>query len=127
MSSGARSPSSAASPDGSFDSSAPPEPPSVTATLLVSCHDRTGLVAALSEFVFRNEGNILDADQHADRETGLFFMRLAWDLRGFRLERAEIARALAELAVPFELSWDITYSDERARVAIFVSRTPHCL
>ena len=36
------------------------------ATLLVSCRDRTGLVAALSEFVFENGGNILDADQHAE-------------------------------------------------------------
>jgi formyltetrahydrofolate deformylase len=111
-------------------SGAPPEtpaPPSVTATLLVSCRDRTGLVAALSEFVFRNEGNILDADQHADRETGLFFMRLVWDVGGFRLARAEIAQALAALAVQFELSWEITYSDQRARVAIFASRTPHCL
>jgi formyltetrahydrofolate deformylase len=107
--------------------SSSPSPPSVTATLLVSCRDRTGLVAALSEFVFRNEGNILDADQHADRETGLFFMRLVWDLGGFRLVRAEIASALATLAVEFELSWEITYSDERARVAIFASRTPHCL
>jgi formyltetrahydrofolate deformylase len=98
-----------------------------TATLLVSCRDRTGLVAALSEFVFRNEGNILDADQHADRETGLFFMRLVWDLRGFRLARPEIAAALAEMAGRFELGWEITYSDERARVAIFASRTPHCL
>lgn len=105
----------------------PPSPPSATATLLVSCHDRTGLVAALSEFVFRNEGNILDADQHADRETGLFFMRLVWDLRGFRLARPEIAAALAEMAGRFELGWEITYSDERARVAIFASRTPHCL
>jgi len=101
--------------------------PPTTATLLVSCRDRTGLVAALSEFVFRNEGNILDADQHADRETGLFFMRLVWDLRGFRLARPEIAAALAEMAGRFELGWEITYSDERARVAIFASRTPHCL
>ena len=53
----------------------PPTPP-VTATLLVSCGDRTGLVAALSEFVFEYGGNILDADQHAEVETGLFFMRL---------------------------------------------------
>ena len=52
----------------------------VTATLLVSCRDRTGLVAALSDFVFRNGGNILDADQHAEPESGLFFMRLVWDL-----------------------------------------------
>ncbi len=108
----------------------PPSSPSTsppTATLLVSCRDRTGLVAALSEFVFRNEGNILDADQHADRQTGLFFMRLVWDLRGFRLQRPEIAAALAEMAGRFELGWEITYSDVRARVAIFASRTPHCL
>ena len=57
----------------------------VTATLLVSCRDRTGLVAALSDFVFRNGGNILDADQHAEVETGLFFMRLVWDLGTFKL------------------------------------------
>ena len=68
--------------------------PPVTATLLVSCGDRTGLVAALSEFVFENGGNILDADQHAELETGLFFMRLVWDLDGFKLAGREIqARA----------------------------------
>src|SRR5258708_17921678 len=107
-------------------SSGTPSPP-VTATLLVSCRDRTGLVAALSEFVFRNDGNIVDADQHADRESGLFFMRLVWDLGGFRLTRSGIASALGELAARFDLEWEITYSDERARVAIFASRTPHCL
>ena len=64
-----------------------PAPP-VTATLLVSCRDRTGLVAALSEFVFEYGGNILDADQHAEVETGLFFMRLVWDLAAFKLARA---------------------------------------
>src|SRR6266700_2116818 len=102
-------------------------PPPVTATLLVSCRDRTGLVAALSDFVFRNEGNILDADQHAERETDLFFMRLCWDLAKFRLARVEIAAALADLALRFELTWEITYSDERTRVAIFASKIPHCL
>jgi formyltetrahydrofolate deformylase len=99
----------------------------VTATLLVSCRDRSGLVAALSDFVFRNGGNILDADQHSDRETGLFFMRLAWDMQSFRLDRAQIAGALAQLAGSFELRWEITYSDARPRVAVFASKIPHCL
>ena len=52
----------------------------VTATLLVNCRDRTGLVAALSNFVFNHGGNILDADQHAELDSGEFFMRLVWDL-----------------------------------------------
>jgi formyltetrahydrofolate deformylase len=100
---------------------------SLRATLLVSCRDRTGLVAALSDFVFRNGGNIIDADQHAELETGLFFMRLVWDLSGFRLDRAGIAAGLAELKQRFDLSFDLTYSDHRSRVAVFASRAPHCL
>ncbi|HEX3698871.1 MAG TPA: formyltetrahydrofolate deformylase [Polyangia bacterium] len=99
----------------------------VTATLLVSCRDRTGLVAALSDFVFRNDGNIIDADQHADRETGLFFMRLVWDLAEFRLPRAQLDGALAEIARRFDLTWALTFSDLRPRVAIFCSTLPHCL
>ena len=42
---------------------------SATATLLVTCKDRSGLVAALSDFVFRNGGNIFDLDQHTDEES----------------------------------------------------------
>jgi formyltetrahydrofolate deformylase len=108
----------------STDSSAPAPP---TATLLVSCRDRTGLVAALSEFVFKYGGNILDADQHAEIETGLFFMRLRWDLGGFKLSRAEIETAAREMAKRFDLTWELTYSDVRPRVAVFASKAPHCL
>jgi formyltetrahydrofolate deformylase len=108
----------------STDSSAPAP---ATATLLVSCRDRTGLVAALSEFVFKYGGNILDADQHAEIETGLFFMRLRWDLGGFKLSRAEIETAVRELAERFDLTWELSYSDVRPRVAVFASKAPHCL
>jgi formyltetrahydrofolate deformylase len=97
------------------------------ATLLVSCRDRTGLVAALSEFVFRNGGNIIDADQHAENETGLFFMRLVWDVGGFLLDRPQTARQLEDLGRRFDLSFELTYSDRRPRVAVFASKAPHCL
>jgi formyltetrahydrofolate deformylase len=107
-------------------SPAPGAPP-VIATLLVSCGDRTGLVAALSEFVFDYGGNILDADQHAEAETGLFFMRLVWDTTGFKLDRDGISAALGQLGKRFELTWEITYSDVRPRVAVFASKQPHCL
>lgn len=104
-----------------------PETPPVTATLLVSCRDRTGLVAALSEFVFRNGGNILDADQHAERESGLFFMRLVWDITGFAMDREQLKAEISTLGRRFELTWELTFSDARARVAVFASKTPHCL
>jgi formyltetrahydrofolate deformylase len=106
---------------------APAGPTPVTATLLVACGDRTGLVAALSEFVFEYGGNILDADQHAEVETGMFFMRLVWDLAGFKLARPQIQSAMDLLATRFQLTWELTYSDVRPRVAVFASRSPHCL
>ncbi len=101
----------------------------ITATLLVSCRDRTGLVAALSNFVFHHGGNIMDADQHAEHadDGGQFFMRLVWDIAGFRMDRAGIQAAVADLARQFELTWQLTYSDIRPKVAVFASKTPHCL
>jgi formyltetrahydrofolate deformylase len=99
----------------------------ITATLLVSCLDRTGLVAALSDFVFRHNGNILDADQHADPESGHFFMRLVWDPTRFELDHATTRLALEVMAKRFGLTWELTFDDRRPRVAVFVSKTPHCL
>jgi formyltetrahydrofolate deformylase len=104
----------------------PPDPP-VTAILLVNCRDRTGLVAALSTFVFSHGGNILDADQHAERDSGEFFMRLVWDLAGFDLGREAIQSEMAELARRFTLRWELTFSDHVPRVVLFASKASHCL
>lgn len=105
--------------------SATPVP--ATATLLVSCRDRTGIVAALSDFVFKHNGNILDADQHAEFETDMFFMRLRWELAGFSLDRKQVLEALAHIATRFDLTWEITFSDKRPKLVVFASKIPHCL
>ena len=54
-------------------------------------------------------------------------MRLVWDLAAFELARAEVQSALEMLATRFDLAWELTYSDARPRVAVFASRSPHCL
>ncbi len=100
---------------------------STTATLLVSCRDRTGLVAALSNFVFQNGGNILDADQHAESESGEFFMRLVWDTSGFRLDNQTTEEEIRGLARQFDLRWELTFSHGLPRVAVMVSTASHCL
>lgn len=99
----------------------------VTATLLVNCRDRTGLVAALSSFVFEHGGNILDADQHAESASGEFFMRLVWDLREFTLGRDEIRAEIGKLGSRFDLKWELTFSDHVPRVVVFATKASHCL
>lgn len=98
-----------------------------TATLCVSCMDRTGLVAALSDFVFRHDGNIVHADQHTDLDTQRFFMRLQFDTSAFQLDDEGIELALRVLQQRFDLRWQLFDDSRRQRVAVFVSKAPHCL
>jgi formyltetrahydrofolate deformylase len=97
------------------------------AIFLISCPDRKGLVARISDFVFRHNGNILHADEHLDEEAGLFLMRLEWDLAGFDLSRDRIPGAFEPLARELELNWQLRFSNEVSRGAIFVSKYDHCL
>jgi formyltetrahydrofolate deformylase len=54
-------------------------------------------------------------------------MRLVWELSAFKLDREGLRAAIDELAARFELQWELTFSDVRPRVAVFVSKMPHCL
>lgn len=98
-----------------------------TATLLMTCKDQKGLVYRISEFIFRHTGNILHADQHIDFETGLFLSRVEWDVEGFALSKEDIAPAFKPLANSLGMSWQLRFSDDPVRVAIFVSKFDHCL
>lgn len=98
-----------------------------TAVLLVSCPDRKGIVAAVSEFLYRHDANILHADQHQDAERGLFLTRIEWELAGFTLEPAEFPRRFAPVADRFAMRWRLERSDQPVRVALFVSKYDHCL
>jgi len=98
-----------------------------TAVLLLSCQDQKGLVAATSEFIYRNDGNIVHADQHVDVEAGLFLQRVEWELGGFRIPRAELADTFRPIAEKFGMQWELHFSDYAPRMAIFVSKLEHCL
>ena len=100
---------------------------SVRAILLISCPDRPGIVAALSDFIHRNGGNILDFDQHTDLEDGAFLCRVSWDLEGFSIRREEIAGAFRPIAERFAMDSDMRFSDHVPRMALFVSKLDHCL
>jgi formyltetrahydrofolate deformylase len=98
-----------------------------TATLLITCPDRQGLVAKISNFIYANGGNIVHADHHTDFVAGLFLTRLEWQLEGFKLPRDLIGPAFAAIAQPLEASWKLQFSDVCPRLALWVSRQDHCL
>lgn len=98
-----------------------------TATLLISCPDRKGLVALLANFIASHNGNIIHADHHTDFTAGLFLSRLEWQLDGFDLSVEEMTDAFSELAKDLQANWQLHFSQEVRRIAIWVSRQDHCL
>ena len=98
-----------------------------TAILLISCPDRQGIVAAVTEFIYQHRGNILDLDQHVDRDAGIFLMRVAWQSTSADLEPEVFARVFAPIAERFNMKWDLRDPQQRAQIALFVTRESHCL
>jgi formyltetrahydrofolate deformylase len=98
-----------------------------SAILLISCPDRKGLVAAISDFVFRHDGNILHADEHADEGSNLFLMRVEFDPANFDIGLADFSKHFSPIAERFEMQWRLARSDYRPRMIILVSKYDHCL
>lgn len=98
-----------------------------TAILLITCPDRKGLVASISDFVFRHNGNILHADEHGDAESGLFLMRVEFDPAGFDIPLSEFGKYFSPIAEKFQMQWRLAQSAYRPRMVILVSKYDHCL
>lgn len=95
--------------------------------LLASCPDRPGIVATVTSFIANHGGNIVDLEQHVAIEERMFFMRVEIDRTNFQLGLDEFNAEFPPVARRFEMSWDIRDASLRQRMAIAVTREPHCL
>lgn len=99
-----------------------------SAILLISCPDRVGIVAAITDFLYRHNGNIIDLEQHVGVREKHFFMRIEWNLQGFSLSVEALKQQFGSLiAERFNMDWQLFLSDETPRMALFVSKHSHCL
>lgn len=95
-------------------------------TLVALLHgpDQPGLVARVAHWIFERGGNILHADQHRDREEGVFFQRVEWEPVAGALSAD--ADAFARFAGELGMTVTVTSSARQRRVALFVSKADHC-
>ena len=99
-----------------------------TAILLLHCPDQPGIISEITKFITDNHGNIVYLDQYVDREDGMFFMRIEWELENFLIPRGKIADYVQTLyAKKYSITFNLYFNDERPRMAIFVSKMSHCL
>ena len=92
------------------------------------CDDQIGIVAKVTEFIQNNRGNILALDQHVDHEEGQFFMRIMWDLAEFAIPKDKIQDYFQTLiASAYNMQFKVYFSEDKPRMALFVSKMDHCL
>lgn len=99
-----------------------------SAILLMHCPDQPGIIAVITEFINTNGGNILYLDQYVDKENGVFYMRVEWDLDNFAIPSEKIAEYFDTLyANRYNVTYRLSFTNRPQRMALFVSKMSHCL
>jgi formyltetrahydrofolate deformylase len=93
--------------------------------LTLSCPDRTGIVHAVSGFLLERGGNIEEAAQYNDHDTGLFFMRVRFACSDH--PEAALREQLAAFGAGFGMSLQLHAAAEPMKTVILVSKEGHCL
>lgn len=95
-------------------------------TLGFSCPDQPGIVHSVSSFIVTVGGNITESQQYEDRDTQLFFMRVAFDV-GAAANLENVRGAFAAVADRFKMQWKLVDTTRKERVMLMVSQYEHCL
>jgi formyltetrahydrofolate deformylase len=93
--------------------------------LTLSCEDRPGIVSRVTGFLADFGGNILEAQQFDDTESGRFFMRVVFDHGSTPIEL--LRGGFGNLAQQFGMTWSMRDTAVRAKVLLLVSKFDHCL
>ena len=96
-----------------------------TYILTLSCPDRLGLVHAVSGFLLERDGNIEEAAQYNDHDTGLFFMRVQFSCT--RWTHDELSSQLVSFADRYQMQWGLHAMAQAMRTVLMVSKEGHCL
>jgi formyltetrahydrofolate deformylase len=95
--------------------------------LTITCPDRIGIVAAVTGFIAGHGGSVLEAAQHGDLSSGLFFLRIEVTADSLAFGVEQFRTLFAPMAAEFGMQWRISDSDARMRVVLLVSKEDHCL
>ncbi len=100
--------------------------PSQTFILTFACDDMPGIVANVTNHIFKSGGNILESHQYNDIETNRFFMRTAYrfaDPAG----SAALEAGFEAIAAHYGMDYRIRARSQRPKVLILASKADHCL
>ncbi|WP_339647408.1 formyltetrahydrofolate deformylase [uncultured Salegentibacter sp.] len=96
-------------------------------TLLIHCPDTSGIIAHVTSFFYKKQGNIIYIDQYVDVENTVFFMRLECEFNAETNISATKEEFKETVAEKYNMSWEMYSDNTLPRMAVFVSKYDHCL
>jgi formyltetrahydrofolate deformylase len=94
--------------------------------LTLACPDRPGIVHAVTSFLMRHGGNIMESQQFGDQRHGRFFMRIDFEVAEPR-SVSELRDDFGATAAEFEMDFEMWSGTAPYRTLILVSKQLHCL
>jgi len=92
------------------------------------CPDKKGIIAAVTNFIHQQNGNIVYIDQYVDRNLGAFFMRVVVEGAFDNSKYTQLKAAfIASLGQTFQLNCSFYLEEKLPKLAVFVSKYDHCL
>lgn len=95
-------------------------------TLTVSCPDKSGLIASITNDIASANGNIINLAQHTAVDIDTFFCKVDFTpVNGFDL--AVFKAQFENSAQKYAMKWRLYDWNKKSRMAVLVSKTSHCL
>ena len=96
--------------------------------LIIKCPDQPGIVAAITAFLKEHNANIVELSQYSiNPEGGTFFTRIEFETPNLKSQAHKMEKDFQVIGKQFSMEWKFNYVSDLKRVAIFVSKEPHCL
>ncbi len=103
------------------------ESPLRTYRLIISCPDKVGIVAKVTEFIAEHGGSLMEANNHTDMENGWFFMRCVINAESLNYSLEEFQEHFSPIADSYHMKWYIRDSEIKQKVVLLASHASHCL
>ncbi|MCR9250459.1 MAG: formyltetrahydrofolate deformylase [bacterium] len=98
------------------------------AILLIHCPDQPGIISSVTQFLADYQGNVVDLDEHVDRDHNVFFMRVEWEMENFGISKEDLPDYFREnYADRYNMKWELYFTSKKPRMALFVTKLSHNL
>ncbi len=97
--------------------------------LKISCKDKAGIISSVSNFLFKNNFNILESSQFRDIRNNDFFMRVKFEniTNKVNYDIKKIEKKFMEVANKFKMNFTFFDTTKKQNILIMVSKFGHCL